>query len=543
MTNLMILTLFGGVLLLLYGIQLAGEGLKEAAGAQIKSAFRTLTRNRVAALFTGVGVTFLLQSSSATTVLLVGFVDAGLMSLAQTMGVILGADVGTTLTVQLIAFRIENLAVFIAGVGLLLMFVGSRPERKSLGKGILGFGLIFLSIKIMAEAMAPLRENLLFQDLLLAVGQNPLAGILVAAAITAILHSSAATLGLVITLSLQDLITLPAALPIILGANIGTCITAYLGSLRAKSDAKRVAWAHILFKALGTLLVFPFLGPFARLTELTSADLARQIANAHTIFNLGLALVFLPFTGAITRLTRVIVSEKAEPIEEKFAPKYLSASALSDPSLALAQAAREALRMAEVVQDMLKLSLDALLGHSRELIELIENMDDRVDLLDRAIRFFLTQLSRKALTEEEAGRQMEILQLVSNLESVGDVIDKNLMELAKKRLNKQVEFSAEGRQDIQELHARVLENLELALSAFTGRDQELAQKVLRHKPAIRELEQDLYQRHIQRLEAGLSESFETSSIHLDVIANLKRINSLLTNIIYPLVQSPEAPLR
>jgi len=539
MTNLMILTLFGGVLLLLYGIQLAGEGLKEAAGPQIKTALQTLTGNRVAGLFTGVGVTFLLQSSSATTVLLVGLVDAGLMSLSQTMGVILGADVGTTLTVQLLAFHIEELAVFIAGVGLFLMFIGGQPERKSLGKGILGFGLIFLSIKIMAESIAPLQQHELFKQLLAAVGENPLAGVLMAAALTAILHSSAATIGLAITLSINHLITLPTALPMILGANIGTCVTAFVGSLRSKADAKRVAWAHIAFKVIGSLLVLPFLGPFADLAALTSSDLARQIANAHTIFNLGLALAFLPFTGVFTRLVQRLVPEQAEEPEEKFAPKYLNPAMLSEPSLALAQAVREALRMAEVVQDMLGLSLDALLGKNRDLIEMIENMDDRVDLLDRAIRFYLTQLSSQKMTAEEARRQMGTLHLVSNLEAIGDVIDKNLMELAKKKLDKQREFSAEGREDIKTLHAKVLENLELALSAFTGHDQELAQKVLRHKPGIRELEQELYQRHILRLEKGLAESFETSSIHLDVISNLKRINSLLTNIVYPIVQDPQ----
>lgn len=539
MTDLMILTLFGGVLLLLYGIQLAGEGLKEAAGPQIKTALQTLTRNRVAGLFTGVGVTFLLQSSSATTVLLVGLVDAGLMSLGQTMGVILGADVGTTLTVQLLAFQIEELAVFIAGLGILIMLWGGQPERRSLGKGILGFGLIFLSIKIMAESIAPLEHNELFTKLLLAVAENPLAGVLVAAALTAVLHSSAAMLGLTITLALNHLITLPAALPMILGANIGTCVTAFLGSLRSKPDAKRVAWAHILFKVAGSLLVLPLLKPFAEVAALTADDLARQIANAHTIFNLGLALVFLPFTGVAARLTQRLVPDQVEEPEEKFAPKYLNPAMLTEPSLALAQAVREALRMAEVVQDMLGLSLDALLGQSRDLIEMVENMDDRVDLLDRAISFYLTKLSSQKMNEEEARRQMGILHLVSNLEAIGDVVDKNLMELAKKKLDKQREFSAEGREDIKTLHTKVLENLELAISAFTGRDQELAQKVLRHKPVIREIEQELYQRHIQRLEKGLAESFETSSIHLDVISNLKRINSLLTNIVYPIVQEPQ----
>ncbi|HUT55307.1 MAG TPA: Na/Pi cotransporter family protein [bacterium] len=534
--NLTLFNLFGGVFILLYGIKLAGDGLQGWAGERIKTALETMTKNRFASLFTGVVITFLLQSSSATTVTMVSLIDSGLISFSQTLGVILGADIGTTITVQLISFKIYDLALLICGVGLALMFITKDQQRKHLGQAILGFGLIFLAIKVMLEAMSPLKDSALFQEILKASGSYPLTGILFSALLTALIHSSAATIGIAITLSMSGLIGIDAAIPIVLGANIGTCATALMASFRSSVDAKRAATANVLFKVIGTLLILPFLGPFADLVRLTAAETARQIANAHTIFNIALALLLLPFTGVFARLIEKWFPEK-EAASDEFKPKYLNPAMLKTPALALAQATREALRMAEIVQDMLKMSLPALMECNLELIEKVENMDDRVDLLDRGIRFYLTQLGKEQLGHEGANHQMEILAAISNLESIGDVVDKNLMELARKKARKCVHFSAEGHKDIVDLHARVMENLELAMSAFTTRDRDIAERVLRNKARIRDLEREYYRRHIERLESGLSESFETSSIHLDVLTNLKRINTHLTSILYPLLDN------
>jgi phosphate:Na+ symporter len=541
MTNIMLLSLFGGILLLLYGVNLAGEGLKGAGEKQIQGALRTLTRNRLTALLVGIIVTFLLQSSSATTVMLVSFVESGLLTLSQTLGIILGADIGTTLTVQLISFRIYDWALFIVGLGILLMFVGSRPERKSLGRGILGFGLIFLSIGLMSKALSPLRDNRLFEEILLGLGKSPLVGIIVSAAFTALIQSSAATIGIALTLSLQQLISLESAIVVILGANIGTCATAIIGSIRSQREAKQVATAHILFKVIGVLIMIPLIKPFTSLVELSAETLPRQIANAHTFFNLGIGILFLPFTGPLERIVRRLTpaEEEAEE-EEKFRPKYLNPNMLKEPGLALAQATRETIRMSEIVQDMLCLSQKAFAENDLALIEKIENTDDKVDILDSSIRLYLTQLIRSVMNEDDAYRQMEILSVVSNLESIGDVIDKNLMELAKKKVKKEVEFSKQGWDEIQDFHAKVVENLELALSAFASRDLSLAQKVVRHKASLREIGQTYYENHILRLQQGLTESIETSSIHLDVLTNLRRINSFVTSIVFPLITKPPA---
>ncbi len=542
MANQILAVFLGGTLLLLYGVRIAGQGLRESAGRQIKSALSTLTRNRFLALFTGIIITFLLQSSSATTVMMVSFVDSGLMTISQTIGVILGAGIGTTLTVQLISFRLHNYALGIVGIGLLIMFLSHQEKRKAFGEGIFGFGLIFLSIGLISEAMKPLGENELFKEILLSLGRNPVPTIILSAVITGLIQSSAATIGLALSLSLNQLIELKTAIPIVLGANIGTCATALLASLRSKTEARQVAVAHALIKGIGVILFLPFLSAFQKLIELTATTLPHQIANAHTLFNLIIAFAFLPFTTQIYRLVSRMLPEKEEEEKERFAPKYLNPELLSTPSLALANATREAMRMAEIVQDMLSLCIKPFTEAepNLELIEKIESMDDKVDILDRDIRFYLTQLSRHPLNEEEAQKQMELLNLIYNLENIGDVIDKNLMELAKKKCRKETGFSKEGEQEIIKFHKKIYDNFVLALSAFTTRDETLAQQVIRNKQKIREMEQEFYHRHLRRLEEGLAESFETSRIHLDILSNFRRINSYITNIAYPIVRKQKS---
>jgi phosphate:Na+ symporter len=528
------MTLFGGVFLLLYGVKLAGEGLQSWAGARIKTALESMTRNRFAALLTGIAVTFVLQSSSATTITMVSLIDSGLLTFSQTLGVILGADIGTTITVQLISFRIYDFALFFCGIGLAVMFIVKDAHRRAAGQAVFGFGLIFLAIKLMADAMEPFKNNALLHELLQVTAATPLLGILLSMLLTALIHSSAAVIGIVITFSLSGLMGLDAAIPLVLGANIGTGATAMVSALRSSTDAKRAAFANILFKAVGVLVFLPFLKPFAHLVTLTSDLVPRQIANAHTIFNVTAALIFLPFTTVFARLIESWFP-MVESKTEEFKPKYLNPAMLSTPSLALGQATRETLREAEIVQDMYKLSLPALMQCDSDLIEKVETMDDQVDLLDRSIRFYLTNLSKSGLHPDEANHQMEILGCTSNLEAIGDIIDKNLMELARKKARKCVQFSAKGQADIADLHARILENLELALSAFTARDHDMAERVFHNKAGIKDLEKEYNRRHIERLESGLSEAFETSSIHLDILTNLKRINTHITNIAYALL--------
>jgi phosphate:Na+ symporter len=530
---MLFISIFGGMLLLLYGIKLLNDGLQNAVGSKIRSLLRSLTSNRLAAVGSGAFITGLIQSSSATSVMLVGFVSAGLMSFRQTLAVILGADIGATLTVQLIAFHFYDYAVLLVGIGLSFTLFAKRMLFRSIGQGVLGFGFVFLSIKIMIEAMTQLQGNELFRQVFIALTGTPIIGIVLSAGVTALIHSSAATMGVSLVLAASGLIPLPAAISIVLGANIGTCATAFLASLRSPVEARRVAWAHLLFKVFGVLLFLPFLVPFAGLVIATTPDLTRQIANANTLFNVIMAVVFLPFIVPFSKLVMKLVPEQEQ--EKKVGPWYLDEHVLGTPALALGQASREALRVSDIVREMLMNAVKAFQSDDPELITAIKNRDNLVDLLDRHIRLYITRLSSSHLTESQGRRSMAVLEISRNLENIGDIIDRNIMPLALKRISKGITFSPEGLDEIILFHKKVIENFDVAISAFASNDVVLAEQVLRNKEELGIMERELVQAHLDRLRKGLRESIETSHIHLDIIGNLARINSLITHIIYPIV--------
>jgi phosphate:Na+ symporter len=532
-----LLELAGGVSLLRYGLHLAGEGLQALAGVRLRYALASVTKNRVLGLGAGALITAILQSSSATTIMLVGFTGSGLLTLRQAMAVILGADVGTTATVQLLAFPITHYALGVIAGGFLLFFFGQRQQTKTLGTAILGFGLIFLGLRLIASGAEPFVGEPLVGQAFLALGDHPVLGIAISAIITALLHSSAATIGIALALSSHGLLTLHGALPIILGANIGTCAPALISSLGGVPEAKRVAVAHTLFKVSGVVLVYPVLGVFETWVAASAASLPHQIANAHTLFNLGLALVFLPFTVPFAGLVSRLVRERPRA-HEWAKPKYLDPHVLDVPSLALSQATRETLRMADLVHEMLRDTIRPFKDGDQELVEAIERKEDWVDALNREIKLYITKLSEKSLTKEQLDREMMLLAVINDLENIGDIVDKNLMELAKKKLYKDLRFSEGGVREVVELHGLVEKNFERVIAAFASQDPEVAKQVIEQKARISQKERELKQAHIHRLHAGLPESIETSAIHLDVLTNLKRINSHVTNIAYPLIDQP-----
>jgi phosphate:Na+ symporter len=535
MTSRVLVALFGGMALLLYGMQHTGDGLQRVAGARLRQILTHLTANRATALLTGAGVTALIQSSTATTIMLIGFVQAGLLSLHQAMGIILGADIGTTFTVQLLAFKIYDYALLMVGIGFAMTFLGRRRALKNFGHAVLGFGLIFLGLKLMIEGIAPLRDNALLAQVLLAFAETPLLGVAAAAAFAALVASSAATIGLVIALASHGLLTLPGAVPLVLGANIGTCVTALAATVGSSTEARRVGVAHISFKLLGVAVVLPFLGPFVQITAASSTDPARQIANAHTFFNVGISLLFLPFQRWAARLIVAAVPDRPEE-EQRFRTRYLDERFADQPSLAIGQATREALRMADIVQGMLRDAAAVFRTGSQELLEDVERRDDQVDYLEREIKLYLTRLDRQTITEDLSRREIALLGFIGNLENIGDIIDKNLMELARKKIYQGRRFSEPGEAELMEFHAQVTKNLERAVVAFATGDRALAREVLDQRPAIRQRERELRQSHLDRLRAGLAESLETSEIHLDVLTNLKRVSSHVTALVYPIVE-------
>src|SRR5207247_1287432 len=457
------------------------------------------------AVASGAAVTAIIQSSAATTLMLIGFVSAGLMTFRQTLGIILGADIGTTFTVQLIAFKVTDYALLLVGLGFTITFLAGRRALKDVGQAILGLGLVFLGLKVILEGVAPLRDNRLAMELIEAVAGNTTMAILVAAVFSALVASSAATLGVALALASQGLIGLNGAVAIVLGANIGTCATALTASMGATAEAKRVAVAHIAFKLLGAALMLPFIGPFTAMVAASAADPARQIANAHTFFNLGISLLFLPFTP------------------------------LAHPPPALGQATREARRMADVVQIMLRDTVAVFRTDNQALLEEVEQRDDQVDFLEREIKLFLARLGREAMGPELSRKEIGLISFIGNLENIGDIVDKNLMELARKKLYQARRFSESGWTEILEFHGLVSKNLERAIAAFAANDKTLAQEVLDQRPFMRMRERELRESHIGRLRAGLAESIETSEIHLDVLTNLKRISSHVSALMLPIL--------
>ncbi len=526
--DLVLFSLLGGTALLLYGVRLVGEGLQRAAGTRLRHVLSTLTGNRLKALAVGAGVTAVLQSSSATTVMLVGFASAGLLSFRQTIGVILGADVGTTVTVQLLAFDLLAVSPLVVFVGWVTWTIG-RGTVRYIGQAVLGFGFLFLGMKLVSDGTAPLATSGLFRDMLTALTGQPLILLLVAAVFTALVRSSAAVIGLALSLAASGLMPLSSAIPIIFGANIGTAATALFAAIGQNAEALRVAAAHAAFKVIGVILFVPFAGLFTDLVARTAPDVPRQIANAHTLFNVILAAVFLPFTNIAADLFTRLVPDRTTTSTGAI---YLNTQTIDTPAVALGQALRETLRMGDVVIQSLRDSLAVLEHNDERLMREVIARDDVIDRLEEDIKQFLIGVGQQQLTEEQAERETALIFVIANLEEIGDVIEKNLMELAAKKIAGHHVFSQQGWSEIRQLHAKVLENLELAMSALAANDATIAEKIIRHKSVVNVLERQLRQTHIRRLHEGLRESIDTSSIHLDLLANLKRANSLVAGIAY-----------
>ena len=526
--NQVLFALLGGTALLLYGVRLVGEGLQRAAGTRLRHVLSTLTGDRFRALLVGAGVTAVLQSSSATTVMLVGFASAGLLSLRQTIGVILGADIGTTVTVQLLAFNLLGFAPLVVFLGWLLYTAFSGTIRY-VGQAVLGFGFLFLGMSLIADGTVPLKQSALFGDIFQALVAQPLILFLVAAVFSAVVRSSAATLGIALSFATSGLMNLDGAMPMIFGANVGTAATALVAAVGANAEARRVAAAHAIFKVVGVLIFLPFSVIFADLVRHTTDDPARQIANAHSLFNVILAFLFLPGTKVAADVFTRLIPDTGR---REAGAMYLNPNVLDTPAVALGQATRELLRLGDVVLQSLRDSIVVFERDDERLMKEIIRRDDLIDRLEEDIKRYVVKLREQSLTEDQSQRESALLFTVVNLEEIGDVIEKDLMELADKKMRGHYRFSAQGWSEIVDLHTKVVENLELAISAVATQDKGIAEKVVRHKSNINLMERRLRQTHMDRLHAGLRETIDTSSIHLDVLAALKRANSLVAGIAY-----------
>jgi phosphate:Na+ symporter len=487
-------------------------------------------------LITGAIVTAVIQSSSVTTVMLVGFVSANLMSLSQTVGVILGADIGTTITAQIVAFKVTKYALLLLAVGFAMLFVSKKEKIQQYGYMVMGLGMIFFGMGVMSDAMHPLRTYQPFINLM-ANMSNPILGILVAAFFTALVQSSSASMGVVIVLAMQGLITLEAGIALALGANIGTCVTAGLASLGKPREAVRVATSHVLFKIIGVLIMLPLIGPFAKFVvyispspaegltglEAAASVLPRQVANAHTLFNVGIAVIFLPFITYFARFVFWLVPDKPLPEVTEIQPKYLSDMLFHTPSLALDAARHEIKRMGKRVDLMNTAMLPAVLRGNNEALMAVRERDVDVDILYKHIVNYLASVSKLQLNEYQTQKMLLLMGAINDLEHIGDVIEVNMVNLGLQRIKKGIKISAATQKVIKTLHVVVSDALKAALRAVVEEDKDYAQRVLSMNEDMKRLtlEADLHQ--AQRLVSEDSGKFEAYSLEIEIIEKLKRI--------------------
>lgn len=543
----MIIGLFGGLALFLYGMEKMADALKATTGERLKTILAKLTTNRFTGALTGALVTAIIQSSSVTTVLVVGFITAEVISFSQAVGVILGTNVGTTITAQIIAFKITKYALLLIAVGFSMLFIGNQERRKQYGAMVMGLGLIFFGMGVMSDAMAPLRSYQPFLALMARM-DNPILGILIAASFTGLVQSSSATTGIIIVMASQGFITLTAGIALIFGANIGTCVTAFLASIGKPREAIRAAVVHILFNIIGVVIWIGFINQLAQIViwlspvaqgvseiEKLAAETPRQIANAHTIFNIANTMIFLPFAGSLIRLVEWLVPNKpAVEAEPEAAPtlttQYLNPELLAVPSLAIEQARRTILLMAEVDRGMLADIMPAFMANDMRIIEDISRREDQVDYLQREITKYLTQIAHSDLNLEQSERTVRLLHVATDLEHIGDVIAESLIALLVKKAEGNIEFSEEGQEELIAYHQRVLESYEQAIKAFENDDSEIAQAVTVIKLELNQLENTYRQTHYERLSRELDPSINSSNIHLDLVDYLRRINSYAESI-------------
>ncbi|MDJ0847101.1 MAG: Na/Pi cotransporter family protein [Myxococcota bacterium] len=531
----LVVGLAGGLGLFLFGLEQMTTALKAVAGDRLRLLLARLTVNRFAGVATGAFITTVIQSSSVTTVLVVSFISSGLMTLSQSIGVILGANIGTTVTAQIVAFKVTKLALGMVAVGFAITFVTDRETLRHHGNGILGLGLVFLGMTLMGEAMAPLRGHEPFQAWMLRM-EHPALGIAAGAVFTALVQSSSATTGIVIAMAAQSLLPLQAGIALILGANVGTCITALLAAVGKPRAAIQAAAVHVMFNTIGVLVWLPFVDELARFAAWLSPRVAevsglerlaavtpRQIANAHTVFNIANTLLFLPFVGVLAAVVERLVPESSRARGGLGEPQFLDADVIETPTLALQQARLEIARLGQIVIRMHDDVLLAMLSGTLDDLQAVVRMDEAADELHGAIIGFLGRISRGTLTGEQTEELMHLMAAANALEAAGDVIETDLVARGRQRLEDGVRVSEHTRKVIAEFHREVAECLRHAVVAVAKGDADVAKAVVDAKSRVNSLADHAARHHAARLVSDEADRISLYSLEVDMIEHLRRV--------------------
>jgi phosphate:Na+ symporter len=537
MGSLVLLDLMGGVALLLWGLHMVQSGILRAFGPGLRRVLAGALSNRLAAFAAGIGLTALLQSSTATALITSSFTAEGLVSLVPALAIMLGANVGTTLIVQVLSFNIAAIAPVLFIFGLVAFRGGARSRIKDIGRVFIGLGLMLLALHILLDTLAPAEDAPGARVVMSAITGDPVLCIILGAAVTWAVHSSVATVLLIMSLAYAHFVTPFAALALVLGANLGSAINpVFEGARRDNPASSRLPLGNLINRLVGVLLVAPFLRPITETLQPWQPDLAKLTAEFHIAFNVATAVIFIGLLDGMAVLLKRVLPDRIREADPS-RPRYLDESALETPSLALADAARETLHMGDHVEVMLRKVMAAMMTNDRALVDQVSRMDNAVDSLDEAIKLYVTKLTRGSLDEHEGQRAMEIISFAINLEHIGDIIDKNLSELATKKIKRRFQFSPEGAEELSAFHKRTMDSLWIAFGVFMSGDVNEARKLLTEKAALRNAELAATERHLERLREGRPETIETTSLHLDVLRDLRRIHSHICSVAYPVLDA------
>lgn len=535
-----ILQFIGGLAFFFYGLYTIHQVLQAFGGDRLKNMIAKATEGSIKSFTTGIVVTVFFQSSTAITVMLVGLASSGLITLTQGMAVALGSGIGTTFVVLLVSVKsLVQYGIVAIVAGLLVRFLGRRKIIQLTGEILFGFGLVFFGMTVMSQATVPLSSSNWLPEVFYFLHNHPLANFLLAVVITALVHSSGVVLGVLVALAFSSSITFDAAFPLILGANLGTALTAVLASYKARVAGKRVAFANLLHRLAGVVVLLIFLAPATHFFEnfcslvikifYPTPHLYTQIALTHFFYNVFVAMVFLPLLPLGKKLFVWLIPDREE--SEEFGPKYLDEAAMDTPSLAFVEVTRELVRMGEIVQKMFVRVLDVFEKYDLDRVDEIEAQDHFVDTLYKAIKFYLAKLAFKKLESRDGQTSLALMTATNELESIGDTIEDHFLRLARKKWNKGAQFSPEGWQEICLMHKVTNEMMELAMAALSSSNIQLARKMLKHYEYYCDQEDKLKMSHLKRLYEERRESIESSAIHLEMISLYHRIHlSLLTMI-------------
>lgn len=533
----LILTLLGGLGLFLFGMSFMSQGLQKAAGAKLRNILEAMTKNKIIAVIFGALFTAVIQSSGATTVMVVSFVNAGIMSLAQSVGIIFGANIGTTITSQLVAFNLTGIAPFILFVGAVFMMFGRRPMVKKVGEVILGFGALFMGISMMKDAMADLRD---YQTVLNVLGSldNPLLGILMGMVITIIVQSSSVTVSILLLMASQGLVSLPVCFYVILGCNIGSCTPAVLASLNTRKDAKRAALIHVMFNVFGMVIIglllvvgMQYFEPF--ILKISGADVGRCVANADTLFKTFQTIIFLPLSAQFVALTKVIIPGE-DVINQEYQLLYIGKQNIFSPSTAVVETTQEIERMAQMAYENLQLSMEGFFDGSEEKIQKVYETEKQIDFLSHEITDYLVKINQLQLPVADAQRIGGLFHIVSDIERIGDHAE-NIADAAVKCREDGIAFTKKGAKEILEMHERTLLIFKEAMEMFITQNPEKQDEILNLENSIDRMERELQQNHVKRMAKGKCSPM-AGIIFTDLVTGLERIGDHSTNIAFSILE-------